>query len=213
MKKNNNEASKKGVAGIAVIVVLILCAIASVVAVGYYKDYRANQELREILDIDRIYTGLYVGNIAVGGLTKEQAIEKLEVELQEKKFGQRKLILRCANSDFEKDAPYTELGMQYKIEEAVDKAYDYGRDGTLAERAEIQEDLEAVGKYFDIQYEYDIDKIVAFIQSVAPEAEQSVKEYSGNDVKVNAERTAEMISELLDINQYDGVVYMATNEL
>ena len=213
MKKNSNKIGKRGIVSIVIILVLILCAVASMFAVGYYKKYRANKELREILDIDRIYTGLYVGNIAVGGLTKEQAIEKLEIELQEKRFGQRKLILRCANSDFEKDAPYTELGMKYKIEEAVDKAYDYGRDGTLAERAEIQEDLEAVGKYFDIQYEYDMDKIIAFVQSAASEAEESVKEYSGTDVEVDVERTAEMISELLDINQYDGVVYMATNEL
>ena len=58
--------------------ILLIAIIAAIGAALYYNDYN---EKKDILDIETIYNNIYLDNINVGGLTKEQARELLENKL------------------------------------------------------------------------------------------------------------------------------------
>lgn len=211
--KIDSTYKKKIIISACLICALAAGAVVSGFALKSYKKNMADKEFEEMLNIDNIYNNVYVDTISLGGLTKEQAKEKLEVELQQKRFGERKLTLKCPNSRFSIDMPYEAAGMKYDIDTAVEEAYAYGRTGTIEEKREIQEDLDAVGKFITVQYTFDEDMVKQFVEDIAPEVEASVKEFTGGiEVKVDVDTTVGMITQLLNMNEYDGVVNIAVVE-
>lgn len=77
-----------------------------------------------IFSSDSIYSNIYVGDVAVGGLSKQTAKDLLEME-----FHFNNIAFQLENKRW--DYNVNDLGYQYDIEEAVDAAYQYGRDGNI----------------------------------------------------------------------------------
>lgn len=98
----------------AIVLLLIALAFSTVFAMVNSKS-------------DKMLTGVTIRNIAVGGLTKEETIKLLQDSLEEEKKKEIKLKVE----DEEVTITLEQIGVEYKIEEAVEKAYNIGRDGNI----------------------------------------------------------------------------------
>lgn len=81
-------------------------------------------KIQKILNKETIYNNIYINNINVSNLTPREALLCLE----EKLFYNKLIVLNYS------DKRYTftphDFNIQYSLEEAVDQAYQYGRNGT-----------------------------------------------------------------------------------
>lgn len=76
---------------------------------------------------DSIISGIFIKGTNVSGLTKPEAIYKLEESLKEKMTDNIYLI----HNDFETDISIEQIEAKFDIESAVNKAYEIGREGNI----------------------------------------------------------------------------------
>ena len=76
---------------------------------------------------DKIITGIYIKGVEVAGLTKEQAIEKVTNEFNNVLPNNLTVI----HGEYETQLNLDDLGANLNIEEAVNRAYNIGRDSNI----------------------------------------------------------------------------------
>lgn len=76
---------------------------------------------------DKIITGIYIKGVEVAGLTKEQAIEKVTNEFNNVLPNN----LTVVHGEYETQLNLDDLGANLNIEEAVNRAYNIGRDSNI----------------------------------------------------------------------------------
>lgn len=76
---------------------------------------------------DKIITGIYVKGVEVAGLTKEQAIEKVTTEFNNVLPNN----LTVVHGEYETQLNLEDIGANLNIEEAVNRAYNIGRDSNI----------------------------------------------------------------------------------
>ena len=76
---------------------------------------------------DKIITGIYIKGVEVAGLTKEQAIEKVTNEFNNVLPNN----LTVVHGEYETQLNLEDLGTNLNIEEAVNRAYNIGRDSNV----------------------------------------------------------------------------------
>lgn len=76
---------------------------------------------------DKIITGIYIKGVEVAGLTKEQAIEKVTNEFN----NVLPKNLTVVHGEYETQLNLEDLGANLNIEEAVNRAYNIGRDSNI----------------------------------------------------------------------------------
>ena len=116
--------NKRGVSSLNVIIIILIFALLglSSYTVVLFSD---------LLDIDTIYKGIYVNNINVGGMTKEE-LRQILID-NEKKVLEEKFILVRYNEK-QKEIKYTDIGINVNIDETVDKVWNTGRTGDTKDR-------------------------------------------------------------------------------
>lgn len=136
-KKSGNKPTTQNLAIIGSFVVIGLIIV---ICVGsYVVNYINSAPKREVLDVDTIYPNILINDIDVGGLTKENAIQQLEEDLEEP-FEQNVMTF-VVNGDEEINLTYAQFGVKYDIESAVEEAYQYAREGSIDERYELYDKL------------------------------------------------------------------------
>lgn len=76
---------------------------------------------------DKIITGIYIKGVEVAGLTKKQAIEKVTNEFNNVLPNN----LTVVHGEYETQLNLDDLGANFNIEEAVNRAYNMGRDSNI----------------------------------------------------------------------------------
>ncbi|MGE4283183.1 MAG: VanW family protein [Clostridia bacterium] len=84
-----------------------------------------------ILNYEKVYAGIYIDDLYVGGETKESVLDKLMQEYQSV-LDQRQIKISSKGESI--DIQYKALDAKYNIEDAVLKALDVGRKGNFIER-------------------------------------------------------------------------------
>lgn len=100
---------------------------------------------------DKILSGVYVGDVYVGGDTKEEAMEKLTPVMSQ--TGEEKVVLNIGQQSYE--FPLSELGVTFSYEDAVEEAFSYGKAGNLIKRFKEQEDAKNSEVHFYPDYKVD----------------------------------------------------------
>lgn len=175
---------------------------------------REEAEIKAVLDVDTIYSNVYVNDINVGGLTKEQALETLESQISTN-LTELTVTFRYDSFGYSREFTFEELGVSYDFESSVDEAYNFGRENPdMKQRyAEVMENKDR-GKYLDSEWIYDNTELEECVQLVCDDLDKDPvnSEYlyengvitvtdSSPGWKVNKERTAEMAMELLPIKR------------
>lgn len=114
-KKENNK--KKGIVIISIIIGVlgaILLLLSTIFAITNQKN-------------DRIANGISIGNVIVEKLTKQEAIDLLNKEIETKR--QKEICLRYG--DYNTTIKADQIDLQYEIEAAVNQAYEIGRNKNI----------------------------------------------------------------------------------
>ena len=184
-------------------VLIILCAF----LFANIRNILAMEETSELEGLDVIYNNIYIRGEAVGGLTVDQANEMLAKTINGEYTADKTLIFRAPNTDYEKVFTYPELGMGFDVEGAVNDAYNIGREGDSGENRATIAELDVGGRYIDAEISYTIDTVKDCLRSI----EDEVNEVLAPQGKVmDIDRTASAADEMLRVNEYDALIYIAT---
>ncbi|WP_253199712.1 VanW family protein [Clostridium gasigenes] len=168
-KSNYNELFEKNKKPIMIGSVVLVAIIASSLAygIGLNKNVKAWE--------NKVYPGVNVYGVDIGGLTKEEAIkslnEKLSVNIMDK-------TLSVTVREKSLDLRYSDLNPSYDVETIATDAVKYGKDGSnFAKNSKIKND-----KSHNIEWKisYDEDKLKEFEDTV-----KSTVDVESKDAKIS----------------------------
>lgn len=104
---------------------------------------------------DEIAMGVYVEEVNVSGMTKEEAKAAVEEYVAGK--GQEKVTLIIGEEEL--NVSREDLGIAWNNEEVLEEALGLGKTGNLIRRYKALKDLEFENKVYELKYAADTDKI------------------------------------------------------
>ena len=135
-KKKKRRAARIGMAVTLSVLLILVVGAAIAAVVGGHR----------VMQSGKILPNIYIGDIAVGDLTPEQATQTLLDAGWDETHGGTLKVTLPADVDFELD--YYEAGVSFTAQQMADFAYRYGREGT---------DMDALAAYFDsVSYSVDV---------------------------------------------------------
>jgi vancomycin resistance protein YoaR len=160
---------------------LIVCAVvAALVVVDYWTNH------------GKIYQGVEVGDVALGGMTPQEAQQILE-----ERTGGLKEIKLTGPEDFTLSSD--ELGVDFDAQRSADQAYDVGREGGILKR--VYDRTEAtwgtVRIPFVVDYEQERlrDGLSGVVSALTAEPIEAGFKVDGSEVSVTASRTGQKVDE------------------
>ncbi|MBO5247520.1 MAG: VanW family protein [Eubacterium sp.] len=146
------------------LIAAVICAAGIYAGTTAYAD-----EYSERLIADNIY----IGEIAVGGMTEVQAVEAVDeyvASLADKQF-------TFTVDDKSVTATAGDLGVTWSNRLLVKDAVNVGRTGNLIERYKSKKDLEHENLVYDIAYTADEAKIKSFLETNTADMNQEAQNY------------------------------------
>lgn len=134
----------KNVKGIKMIVLLLFGGV--FVASAIHTLAAENKE-------GTIYAGVYLDNVYVGGLSKEEAMEEYEQYID----GIEDLTITISATAGSYTTTLGEIGVSVSLEDAVNQAYNYGRKGNILSRYKEIKSLEEENVVLVPTKEFDAD--------------------------------------------------------
>ena len=107
---------------------------------------------------------VFVEDLAVGGLTKEEAKAKLEQNISEQISKQ---ILVFTNGELSIDVPFSDLGITYNIDETLDEAFNIGHDEKFFTKYDIAKNGLETKEEFELNRSIDESKIEDVLKNYA----------------------------------------------
>ena len=146
--------------------VIIAAAIVLVVAgmIAIYSVYERNRQYNNLLNVDYFYEGIFVDGISMGGLTREQAAEKLTQSNLERAA---KVEVELTWDDEIIVFTSDEIDTSFNTDEILDKAWKEGRSGEDSERYEYVLGLVDSPIYFETKMDIDPSYIEPKVKAVA----------------------------------------------
>lgn len=201
MATKTNDTGHKSKKIYIVLIILILLAIISGAIINHYK---------KILEDERIYKGISIENIDIGGLTKKQGLEKIkdekEIEIDDKN-------MELAYEEFNYKINIRDLDFQYDYDKAINQAYEIARKGKGLDRLKEIKELEK-NKNINIELEssFNEDKAETLISQMQKDIDVAMVEaqfdFNGGNFIITDEIRGryvyvDKIIELINNNVYD----------
>ena len=187
---------------------LVFFLITAVISVNFAVNSKADTSVDvyyEALDSDLIYNGVYLEEVNIGGLTKEQAIKKGNTDYAGLRQA-RSFTLMYGR--YAKDVTYGELGAEYDIKSAVNDAYKIGRSGSKLERVAFAKNLEDTREYLVPLPSVNKGKMKETLESIAEEVNGNII----TDGEMDIDRLMEMFEEYIMTNQSDMNIYIPVKQ-
>ncbi len=163
-------------------IVVIAALVATFVLASAMGQEVTEEETQEVEETDTseagadtrtIPDGIYIGDVAVGGLTAEQAAEAVRSYVDS--IGEQTIVL-SADEETTK-ATVSELGFTEDIASTVSDALDYGQTGNLLKRYKEQKDLEVEEKVLPLILTADEDQVRAYLEEHVSELNRDAVDY------------------------------------
>ena len=132
-----NKNSKKWVKWIPILAVAALC-------IGFAGNRAVTKA--ETAENHKIADGVYIGNVYVGGMTEEEAVDAISAYAQS--VDDAVFTLNANGKSVEVSAQ--ELGITFQNTNAVQEALAVGRSGNLIKQYKDKKDLEYGSKVFEL---------------------------------------------------------------
>lgn len=120
-----------------------------------------NLKKEELLAYDKFYEGIFINNVDLKGLTKEEAINKVKESL-----GINNEFTLTRGNYTKKFLP-KDIDFSYDYENLVNQAFNIGRFGTDDERIETLKNLLKNPKKFEVKSTYDLSKLNEIISEIS----------------------------------------------
>lgn len=121
-----------------------------------------------------IYGGVYLDGVYVGGLTKEEAMEEYDKYID----GIDRLQLTFSTSVGSHSITLEQLGVSVSVEDAVNTAYNYGRQGNILSRYKEIKALEAENVVLVPEKEFDEEALTDILEQETDDITQTAKNAS-----------------------------------
>lgn len=149
-----------GIFGILVFIVIILL----IITFGIFTVYNANN--------NNIVSGVYIKNVDVSNLSKNEAKEKISSYINENL--PENIALK--HNDYETSIPLSSLNLSFDIDSAVDSAYSIGKNGNI-----FQNSFQSIKTMFthtniEPSYSIDIEQLETSLKDISSKLPDTVKE-------------------------------------
>ena len=166
-KKVIEKLGKSHKRKVAIITILLFVIAISLVSTIFSVIYMGK---------DIIAPNIYLGSISIGGLTKEEAKEKISKRYEEKSNKEIKAVLK----DYEQIIKPEMVEFNADINKLVDLAYMEGRNGNI-----IENNYTIISRYFnkknlEISYNINDELMQKLLEEIAGKIPEKVKEPSYN---------------------------------
>ncbi|WHH57236.1 VanW family protein [Petroclostridium sp. X23] len=135
-----------------------------------------------LLNYPKVYTGVHVNDIYVGGESKESAINKL-TEKYQSALDEQNITISSKGKSLE--IKYKDIDAEYDIEDAVLKAFNVGREGSFINKLITIVTAKKNSIIIPLEIQVDLVKLEKKIKELANETDIPVKE---NDISVVDDR-------------------------
>ena len=126
-----------------------------------------------ILSSDKIYNGVYVGTLSLGGMTKEEAAEALEAKYDNNNFN-----FRLKYEDISFEIYSSRINLRHDFNSSAELAHNYGRDGSVFENIKNILSLKGTSREIAPVLTCDIDLLQHEISQYLSDNIVDVVEYS-----------------------------------
>lgn len=158
-------------------------------ALLFFLALSAGAAMYALSHSNRIYEGVTVGGTEVGGMTRSQARAAIRDEMR----AATSAPIILANGDQQFSLDPRAAGIEIDIDQTIENAFTYGRDGSLFERSGDWFNAILSGHEATIEVAYDKDSLDATLMQIVPAVTRpAIDAY----VRTNAEGQAEIIPEL-----------------
>lgn len=145
---------------------LTLIQYAIVAAVVFAAAYWLQLRIDLRFDADVFYAGTYVNNIALEGMTYEEARAELDSQSQTLLSG---TVFRLHYGDREWTISPADIGAKLDVSEILDQAWSYAREGGARERRAMIRQLRSTPIVLASTLEYDRGALEEFVYSIKEE--------------------------------------------
>ncbi|WP_410747541.1 VanW family protein, partial [Clostridium neonatale] len=160
---------------------------------------------------DKVYPGITIDNIDIGGMSKEEAKAKLEEHLKSE-IANKSLHIKVKDQDFE--LIYSDINPQYDINDAVEQAFKFGKDHGVLEKYSIIKKGEV--QQVPINFTYDEEKLKEFEKTIEDKVNVKPKNAQINISNGNISVESESDGKSINIDELDSKIKEAlksnTNE-
>lgn len=159
VKKNKRRRSNKR-AGIVLGIVAVLLAGACVAGYFYLNSWKK----QNVINVNTCYNGVYVDDIHIGGMTREEAKAAIEQKQQERISG---LSVTAVFEDLKWEYTMQDVSYFFNTDDVLNEAFNLGREGTMAERYEYINNLQTEPVHFETQLTIDASPLQGAVQEIA----------------------------------------------
>jgi vancomycin resistance protein YoaR len=106
---------------------------------------------------DTIANGIFIGDVDVSGMTKEEAITAVNSYIEQ--LGQKNITLKGKDETQRLTVQAGAFGLGFANPEVVDEAYGLGKEGNIIQRYKAMKDIQNNGHHYDLQYSFNDDAI------------------------------------------------------
>lgn len=178
------QKTRKTVIIICIAIVLILIAVLLISKDGkkiFKTEFTNDEYILEYSGQTVLPNGIYIGGLSLGGMTKSNALEKLNTIYKEPK--DVKVVVSCEGME-PVETSLNSLGITFGTEKAVDRAISLGLRGGVIQRYKTSKDLGVYGYRMDVDESLDREKVTAFVEGIAAdfdiEAKNASMDYDGS---------------------------------
>ena len=201
MEKRNGkraQASKKA-ANKQKKIMLLIAAFAVVVSAALAAYSISINDIVKQWDT-KIYPGVTVQGIDLGGMTKEEGKNKL-TETFETSIGKKKLPINIGDKQYE--LIYSDIIPKYDINEAVEQAYNFGKQNGILKKYMTIKNGDNKKSEITLGFSYDEDKLKAYEEKLQNDVTQSAKDATINIEKGNIIVKPETVGKTISLEVLD----------
>ncbi|WP_315079506.1 VanW family protein [uncultured Clostridium sp.] len=199
-KISSNKKKKKIIIGICAFVVII-----SALFTGYFLSISKIVEEWN----DKIYLGVAVQDVNIGGMTKEEAREKLIQELQGK-IGDKKASIKIGESEFE--LLYSDISPAYDLDSVINEAVNFGKDHSSLKKYSYIKNKGQEKHEINLSLSYDEEKLKTYEEMIKNKVEEAPKDatlsINGNSFSV----VDEVVGKSINMDEFDKKLKQAITE-
>lgn len=185
--------------GIGIGIVIVLAIALSIVGYMYTKISAFNHVFAD---------NVYIEDLAVGGLTKEEAKSKLE-QLISEKIGQQTLVL--THGEVSREIPLNMLEMTYNIDESIDEAFKVGHEENFIKKYQFATKGSTEKQTFVLERVLDDTKIEEILNGIADQFSKEPVNATLNRVNRQFVITPSISGEALNVSATKEKVLEALN--
>ncbi|MDD4797560.1 MAG: VanW family protein [Eubacteriales bacterium] len=158
--KKSKRRKRNGHTGAVLGIVAVLLAGACIAGYFYLNSWKK----QNAVNVNTCYNGVYVDEIHIGGMTREEAKAALETKQQERIAGHS---VTAVFEDLKWEYTMQDVAYTFNTDEVLNEAFNLGREGTVSERYAYIQKLETEPVYFTTELSIDASPLQGKAQEIA----------------------------------------------